>query len=160
VPAIWGYGALALVEHLGLIRPDRQARTKPITPAQIVRFRRRLRSYACRYSVELEAIGPPPGAVDDRQNSQLVIIDPIGDDVGGSGDHQLAGSRNPAGPTEIRMVGKPFDGRPDHRSYAADGGWIVLGYEAANFLKIVKGGCAPDDFHMPLWFFGTGAGSS
>jgi hypothetical protein len=150
VPAIWGYARWRRSNTRGSSNPTGKARTKPITPAQIVRFRRS--SYAFRYSIALEAIGPSPGAVDDRKNSQLVIIDPIGDDVGGSGDHQLASSRNPAGPTEIRMVGKPFDRRPDHRSYAA-GGWIVPGYEAANFLKIVKGGCAPDDLHRSLWFF-------
>jgi hypothetical protein len=94
------------------------------------------------HSVELEALRPPLGAVNDRQNSQLVIMDPVSDDIRGSGDHQLAGSSNPAGPTEVRMVGKPLDGRPDHRAYAAGGRWIVLGYKAANFLKIVKGGSA------------------
>ena len=51
-----------------------------------------------------EVIRPLPGTVIDTQDLQLIAADPVGSDVGGPGDGQLARAGDAAGPADVRGV--------------------------------------------------------
>jgi len=84
----------------------------------------------------------------------------VRDNVGRTGDDQLASILDPPRPPHFWHVGKISDGAEDSLADAFGGTRIVSGDIGANALKAVERNLAPDNLHAAYDFLAVGRGSS
>src|SRR5579863_2962984 len=98
-------------------------------------------------SLRLEPIGPPPSAMQHREDHDLRLNNGVSDDVRRARDNELTGTVDTARPSEVGMVDQPAHRSEDRGVDPRRRGRVAFGDVASRRLKVVKRPGAPDDVH-------------